>query len=159
MNEMNELSEDSESEKIFEILSEKLPQVEDTLSNTINTLSCYNKKMKLVEFVWFIKGEFVIYFKLELHHKQLFERGNKKLLFKDDVDIKTQDKENVNDNFQKTEASKTKLTNKLHASNSRTYTIFKEKFKMLKLDWLNSCKVFKEKIFQKDQIIINSLLV
>ena len=83
MNEMNELSEDSESEKIFEILSEKLPQVEDTLSNTINTLSCYNKKMKLVEFVWLIKGEFVIHFKLELHHKQLFERGNKKLLFKD----------------------------------------------------------------------------
>ena len=38
MNEMNELSEDSESEKIFEILSEKLPQVEDTLSNTINIM-------------------------------------------------------------------------------------------------------------------------
>ena len=50
MNEMNELSEDSESEKIFEILSEKLPQVEDTLSNTINTLSCYNKKMMGVRY-------------------------------------------------------------------------------------------------------------
>ena len=38
MNEMNELSEDSESEKIFEILSEKLPQVGDTLFNTINIM-------------------------------------------------------------------------------------------------------------------------
>ena len=38
MTEIDELSEDSESEKFFEFLSEKLPQVEDTLSYIINIM-------------------------------------------------------------------------------------------------------------------------
>ena len=78
--------------KIFEILSEKLTQVKDTLSYTIKTLSCYNKNIKVVEFVRLINGEFVIHNKLQLLHSQLLERVNKKLVSKDDVDIKTQDK-------------------------------------------------------------------